>query len=140
MKSYELTDRDGNVFAIFQKEDHKPYLYIQFLGNIKVDQIKRMMSLAGDLPDELKCPYILSDRRSSTGNLYELGHYIEHKWAASAVEAGIRCIANVTGPETASRFVSQDLESRILGFDFRSFDSLEEADKWLTERALHTNQ
>ena len=139
MKTYQLTDRDGNVFAILTKEADKPYLYVQFLGNITVDDMKRLMLLSSDFPDELKSAYILTDRRKSTGNLYELGHYIENKWSATAVESGIRCVANVTSPESYSSFTSKDLESRILGFEFRSFKTLEEADKWLIERALHAN-
>lgn len=140
MKNYQLTDRDGNVFAILRKEDDKPYLYIQFLGDIKVEEMKQMMQLTSNLPDELKCPYILSDRRKSMGNLYELGHFIENKWSASAVEFGIKCIANVTSPDASSDFTSKDLESRLLGFEFRSFKSFEEADQWLIERAMHTSQ
>ncbi len=139
MKNYQLTDQDGNVFAILSKEADKPYLYIQFLGNIKVEDVKRLMSISPyDFPKELRCPYILSDRRKSTGNLYELGHYIENKWSASAVESGIRCIANVTSTDAASIITSKDLESRILGFEFKSFKSLEQADLWLVERAMHT--
>jgi hypothetical protein len=139
LKNYQLTDRDGNVFAILRKEDDKPYLYVQFLGNIKVEEMKRIMSMAADFPDELKCPYILTDRRKSTGNLYELGHFIENKWGPSAAEFGIRCIANITSADASSAFTSKDLESRILGFEFRSFNSFEEADKWLIERSMHTS-
>ena len=135
MKTFELTDSDGNTYAIMRKEEGKPWLYIQFLGALKVDEIKRFLSSNLKAFYELRSPYILSDRRESTGNLFELGYFIENKWAASAVEAGIKCIANVTSKDSASHFTSKDLESRLLGFEFRSFDSIEEAKEWLLQKA-----
>jgi len=137
LKSFELTDQLGNVFAIVKKEDDKPWIYVQFFGTLNVEDLKRVMMGYVNFLSETKCPLVLSDRRKSLGNLFELGRFIENKWAPIAVDAGLRCIANVNGPDSTTAFTINDLQSRILGFEFRSFDLIEEAEEWLMEKAAH---
>lgn len=84
-----------------------------------------------------KCPFVLSDRRKSTGNLLDISHFIEHKWASIAVEAGLQCVANVTGPSAISKITSRILSNRLLGFEFKTFDQIEDAKNWLKGRATH---
>lgn len=138
MKAFELTDSSGNTFALVKKEDDKPWIYVQWFGTLKVDEMKRIMAQYVNFLKEVNCSFVLSDRRKSQGNLFELSSYIENKWASIAVDAGLRCIANVNGPDAASHFTTKDLESRILGFEFRSFDSIDDAEEWLMERAAQT--
>ncbi len=137
MTAFELTDSSGNTFALVKKEDDKPWIHVQWFGTLKVEELKRIMTKYVHFLREVNCRYVLSDRRQSKGNLFELNPFIENKWASIAVEAGLRCVANVTGPETTAHFTTRDLESRILGFEFRSFDSMEAAEEWLMERATH---
>ncbi|GJM27756.1 MAG: hypothetical protein DHS20C17_03910 [Cyclobacteriaceae bacterium] len=133
MKTIEFKDSTGNTFAFVRKDHDKPWIYIQWVGVLKVDEIKKVMTQNINFLKEINCQYVLSDRSKSEGNLFELSHFIEHKWASSAVEAGLRGVANVTAPSAPSAFTSQDLASRVLGFEFKSFGSLEEAEAWLIE-------
>ena len=135
MKTFELTDNTGNVFALVTKTDDKPWIYVQWLGKLDVEDLKRVMLKYVNFLSETGCSFVLSDRRKSLGNLFELSHFIENKWASAAVEAGLRCVANVNGPDSTTHFTTQDLQSRILGFEFRSFELIEEAEEWLLERA-----
>lgn len=133
--TFELTDQSGNVFAVVEKEDDKPWIYVQWLGTLHVEELKRVMTRYVGFLTQVKCPYVLSDRRKSQGNLFDLGRFIENKWASLAVDAGLRCVANVSGPESTASFTIQDLQSRMLGFEFRSFDLIEDAEEWLMEKA-----
>jgi hypothetical protein len=135
LNTFELTDLSGNVFALVEKEDDKPWIYVQWLGTLNVEELKRVMTGSVGFLTETKCPYVLSDRRKSQGNLFELSRFIENKWASLAVDAGLRCIANVHGPESSATFTIQDLQSRMLGFEFKSFDQIEDAEEWLMEKA-----
>ena len=135
MKTYELKDTSGKTFAFIEDDESKPWIYIQWVGTLKVEEIKEVMTQNVNFLKENNCHFILSDRRKSDGNLFELAHYIENKWASIAVEAGLMCIANVTAPSATSQFTSRDLATRTLGFDFKSFDSLEKAEAWLLSRA-----
>jgi len=135
MIAFELKDSSGETFALVQKDENKPWIYVKWVGALKVEELKKVMIHNINFLKESNCPFVLSDRRESTGNLFELGHYIEHKWASIAVEAGLLCVANVTAPNATSQFTSRDLATRTLGFEFRSFDSLEEAEAWLEDRA-----
>jgi len=51
-----------------------------------------------------------------------------------AIEAGLQYIAHVNAPRATSQLASQDLASRIIGFEFQSFDNIEDAEGWLWER------
>jgi hypothetical protein len=135
MRTIELKDSSGITFAFVEKDEDKPWIYVQWIGLLKVDELKKVMTHNINFLKETNCAYVLSDRRKSEGNLFELGHFIEHKWASIAVEAGLRCVANVTPPNAFTRFTSNDLTTRTFGFDFKSFDSLEEAEAWLLEKA-----
>ena len=137
MKNFELRDSSGVVFAYVSKEKDQPWLYIRWVGDIKTEELKHVMLQYIDVLKDNKYSYVLSDRRQSTGNVFEINHFIEHKWSSMAVDAGLQCVANVTAPEvTSSKFTSTDLASRIIGFEFKSFDSIEEAEEWLTQKAV----
>ena len=135
MKTFELTDQSGNVYAMVTKDEAKPWIYIQWFGSLDVEELKHVMLKNVKFLSKIKCSLVLSDRRKSWGNLFELGRFIENKWAPMAVDAGLRCIANVNGPDATTHFTISDLQSRILGFEFRSFDKIEEAEEWLMEKA-----
>lgn len=135
MKTYELKDASGKTYAFIENDESKPWIYIQWVGTLKVEEIKEVMTQNINFLKQINCQFVLSDRRKSDGNLFELAHYIENRWASIAVEAGLRCIANVTAPIPTSRFTSRDLAARSLGFEFKSFDSLEKAEAWLLTRA-----
>jgi hypothetical protein len=135
MKTIELKDSSGITFAFVKKDEDKPWIHVQWVGVLKVDELKRVMTDNIDFLKQTNCSYVLSDRRNSEGNLFELSHFIEHKWASIAVEAGLRGVANVTTHNAFTRFTSNDLAIRTFGFDFKSFDSVEEAETWLLEQA-----
>ena len=138
MKSFELKDSEGVLFAVVSRPKGKPWIYVQWLGTIKTKELKRVMIQYIDVLRTTHCPYVLSDRTKSSGDIFEINHFIEHKWASLAVEAGLQAVANVTAPMAVSHFTSRDLANRLLGFEFRSFDTLEDAEEWLLERAAHT--
>ena len=135
MKTFELKDSDGLTFAIVSKEEDKPWIYVQWLGKIKTEELRRVMVQYIDVLSNTRCPFVLSDRRKSTGNVFDISHFIEHKWGSAAVEAGLQGVANVTGPNAISQITSRLLSNRLLGFEFKSFDKIEEAEMWLLERA-----
>ena len=135
MKTFELRDADGLTFARVSKEENKPWIYVQWLGKIKTQELKRVMDQYIDVLSNTRCPFVLSDRRKSTGNVFDISHFIEHKWGSKAVEAGLQGVANVTGPNAISQITSRLLANRLLGFEFKSFDNIEDAEQWLMERA-----
>lgn len=138
MKPFELKDSDGQTFAVVSKEVDKPWIYVQWLGKIKTEELKRVMFQYIDVLSHTRCPFVLSDRRKSTGNVFDISHFIEHKWGSAAVEAGLQVVANVTGPNPISQITSKLLSTRLLGFEFKSFDNIEDAESWLMERAAET--
>ena len=135
MKKFELKDSKGITYAFVSKEDDKPWVYIQWIGTVKAAELIQAMSEA----QGIFAPFILSDRRLSDGNLFDVIKYIENKWGPHAVQAGLRCVANVSGSSSFSQFGEREMASRILGFEFKSFDTLEEAETWLMERAAHVS-
>lgn len=135
MRNFELKDSSGVTFAYVSKDHDQPWIYVKWVGTLKIEELKRVMMKHIDVIKHNECPYVLSDCRESRGNLFEINHFIENKWASIAVEAGLQGIANVTRAVASSQFTARDLASRMLGFEFKSFDSLEEAEAWLWERA-----
>lgn len=133
MVKLELRDQSGKIYAFVSKEDQNPWIYIQWIGSIDLDIMKKGAMDVIDLIKKLKCPAILSDRRLATGNVYQINNWMEHKWAPVAIKAGLQYLAHVTSSEAFSLVSSQDLQSRVLGFNFQSFDSLEAAEEWLKE-------
>lgn len=130
----ELRTSAGDIFAYVSKEKDTPWIYVQWVGSVDLDDLKRIMVQYTKVLTGQNCPYVLSDRRISEGNWFEINHWIEHKWAPMAVEAGLQYIAHVTAPVATSQLASRDLASRILGFEFKSFDAIEDAKDWLKER------
>ena len=134
MDKFELRDSSGEIFAFVSKPEDAPWLYVQWVGKVELEDLKHRMLQYMDMITKVRCPYVLSDRRISEGNWFEITHWIEHKWAPMAVEAGLQYIAHVTAPVASSQLASKDLASRIMGFGFKSFDSKEDAELWLRER------
>lgn len=134
MNKFELKTSEGDIFAFVSKEKDIPWIYVQWVGKVALDDLKRCMLQYTDVLTDQACPYVLSDRRISEGNWFEINHWIEHKWAPLAIEAGLQYIAHVTAPRATSQLTSQDLASRIIGFEFQSFDNIEDAEGWLWEQ------
>jgi len=135
MKTFELRDSEGATFAVVSKDEDKPWIYVQWLGKIKTNELRRVMIQYIDVLSTTRCPFVLSDRRKSSGNVIDISNFIEHKWASKAVEAGLQCVANVTAPSAISQITSLILSNRMLGFEFKSFQDIEDAEKWLMEKA-----
>ena len=138
MKKFELRSSSGEIFAFVSKEKDTPWIYVQWVGNVELNDLKKVMVQYIDVLTKQECPYVLSDRRLSEGNWFEITHWIEHKWAPMAIEAGLQCIAHVTAPIAISQLTSQDLASRIMGFEYRSFDAIEDAENWLRSKMAQT--
>ena len=140
MNKFELKTSSGEIFAFVSKEKDTPWIYVQWVGMVSLDDLKKSMIQYTDVLTKQACPYVLSDRRISEGNWFEINHWIEHKWAPMAIEAGLQYIAHVTAPMATSQLTSQDLASRILGFEFQSFNSIEDAESWLREQIVQIQQ
>jgi len=138
MKKFELRTSSGDIFGFVSKEKDIPWIYVQWVGKVSLEDLKKSMIQYTDVLTKQACSYILSDRRISEGNWFEINHWIEHKWAPMAIKAGLQYIAHVTAPMATSQLVSQDLASRIIGFEFKSFESIEDAESWLREQIAHT--
>ena len=136
MNKFELKTSSGEIFAFVSKEKDTPWMYVQWVGKVPLEDLKRSMIQYTDVLTKQACPYVLSDRRISEGNWFEINHWIEHKWAPMAIEAGLQYIAHVTAPRATSQLASQDLASRIIGFEFQSFESIEDAESWLREQIV----
>ena len=134
MEKFELRDSSGEIFAFVSKESDAPWIYVQWVGKVELSELKKRMLQFTGMISKTNCPYVLSDRRISEGNWFEINHWIEHKWGRMAVGAGLQCVAHVTAPIASSQLASKDLASRIIGFEFKSFDVLEDAENWLRER------
>ena len=140
MNKFELKTSTGEIFAFVSKEKDTPWIYVQWVGKVSLEDLKKSMIQYTDVLTKQACPYVLSDRRISEGNWFEINHWIEHKWAPMAIEAGLQYIAHVTAPMATSQLGSQDLASRIIGFEFQSFKSIEDAESWLREQIVQIQQ
>jgi hypothetical protein len=134
MKKFELRTSSGDIFAFVSKEKHTPWIYVQLVGSVDLTSLKRTMLKYTNVITKQGCHYVLSDRRISEGNWFEINHWIEHKWAPMAIRVGLQYIAHVTAPTATSQLAAQDLASRIIGFEFKSFESMEDAESWLREQ------
>ncbi len=134
MKRLEIRSSSGEIFAYVSKEHDVPWIYVQWVGKVTLDDLKTSLVQYTNLLTKQACPYVLSDRRISEGNLFEINHWIEHKWAPMAIKAGLQYVAHVTAPMITSQLTSQDLASRMIGFEFKSFESIENAEHWLSEQ------
>ncbi len=135
MDKVELRNPQGDIYAIISKAEHNPWIYVQWVGYIDVDTVKQGVLEISRLTCEIKCPYVLSDRRVAQGNWFEINNWLEHKWAPEAIKSGLQYLAHVMAPMANSQMSSQDLESRVLTFNFKSFLSLEAAENWLRQIA-----
>ncbi len=133
MEKIEVRNRDEEIFAVITKSEHNPWVYVQWMGQIDDETLKKGILKISEAIEHFKCPYILSDRRIAQGNWFNINNWLQHKWAPVAIRAGLQYLAHVTAPIANSHLASQDLESRILGFNFKSFESLEKAEDWLHE-------
>ncbi len=131
----ELRNDFGEIYAFISKERGQPWIYVQWIGQIDTELLKQGIVEISKMMDEERCAFILSDRRVAQGNWFEINNWLQHKWAPKAVKSGVQYLAHVVAPLASSQMASLDMESRILGFEFKSFDSLEEAQSWLTEMA-----
>lgn len=135
MDRIELRNDQGEIFAIISKSEHNPWIYVQWVGYIDVETVKDGVRRMSELVSDYHCPYVLSDRRIAQGNWFEINNWLEHKWAPQAIKSGLQYIAHVTAPMANSQLSSQDLESRVLGFNFKSFPDLKQAEGWLRQMA-----
>jgi len=134
MKKFELRTSSGQIFAFISKDKDSPWIYVQWVGKVDIKSLKSTMLKYTNYINKQGCPYILSDRRISKGDWFEINHWIEHKWAPMAIKAGLQYIAHVTAPMAISKLTSQDLASRIIGFEFKSFELIEDAETWLRKQ------
>ncbi len=106
---------------------------MQWVGDVDVDMLKEGVLHISKVVEDLNCPAVLSDRRIAQGNWFAINNWLEHKWAPIATKAGLQYLAHVRAPQATSQLSSQDMESRLLGFTFKSFSSIEQAELWLHE-------
>ena len=134
----ELRTSSGDIFAFVTKETDTPWIYVQLVGKVDLNTLKKTILKYTNVITKYGCPYILSDNRVSKSNWFEINHWIEYKWAPIAIKAGLQYIAHVNAPMPTSQLTAQDLASRILGLEFKSFDSMEDAESWLKEKVALT--
>jgi alanine dehydrogenase len=133
MDQVELRNRLGEIYALFIKKPEQPWIYVQWIGDIDVEMLKEGVLYITEIIKEFNCQAVLSDRRTAQGNWFAINNWMEHKWAPIATKAGLQYMAHVRAPQAISQLSSQDMESRLLGFTFKSFDSIEQAEDWLLE-------
>lgn len=133
MDKIELRNEAGKIYAVITNGKEPPWIYLQWVGSIDGETLKQGVIELNKFVHKTKCPYVLSDRRIAKGNWFEINNWLEHKWAPMATQAGLQYMAHVRAPLAISQLSSQDFESRLLGFRFKSFDSLESAENWLRD-------
>ena len=131
MDQVELRNRSGEIYALLSKQPKHPWIYVQWVGEINLDLLKEGVLTMSRLIEQYDARAVLSDRRLAQGNWFDINNWLEHKWAPKATRAGLQYLAHVTAPQATSQLSSQDFESRMLGFTFKSFRTIEEAEAWL---------
>ena len=133
MDQVELRNRSGEIYALFSKKPEQPWIYVQWLGDVDQELVKEGVLKISEVVQNLRCPAVLSDRSLAHGNWFAINNWLEHKWAPVATRAGLQYLAHVTAPQATSQLSSQDFESRMLGFTFKFFPTIEQAEQWLRE-------
>ena len=128
----ELLNNLNKPFLRWEYDAENDWLYVDWIGFVSEENIKKGADLILKLVQEHQYAYILNDNRHLCGPWDSSNNHLECNWVPQVKEAGLRCFAHVLAPNVAGALSAQDLHRRTIGyFNMQLFGDMEKAKHWL---------
>ena len=127
----ELRDDEG-VYVQFEIPKDDDWLYINWIGYQDEKRIRTGMNLIIEILRKFNIQKLLNNNNNHHGGYPESTYeWIEIDWLPRALESGLRFVATILSPKVFSRLSAIHMESKFDSGNYKNFDDIEEAEKWL---------
>jgi hypothetical protein len=129
MNKQIIKDSKNHVFYEAEIDQKNGWVYINWIGDISLDDVKRGSEAFLDLLSISKSQKLLNDNSLLTSNFLEINEWIEEHIIPKAVALGLKYSAHVLSPKFIARFSGVDLGLRVKPIEFQAFKSRDKAEK-----------
>lgn len=134
MNKQIIKDSKDRIFYEAEIDQEKGWVYINWIGDISLDDVKRGSEAFLDLLAISQSRKLLNDNSLLTSNFLEINEWIEKNIIPKAVSLGLRYFAHILSPKFIARFSGVDLGLRVKPIEFQAFKNKEKAIKWLSSK------
>ncbi len=131
----ELKKETGDVYATYEYQPENEWIYAQWFGYPGNDNLKNSLLKIYEAYKEVQCKYLIYDLRESSGAWQQVIEWILEEFIPKMMEAGHPKSAMITSENIFSKLASKQLEeistSRLMMGKFKTFNTIDEAKKWL---------
>lgn len=129
-----IRNANGEVFYEAKIDTSNGWIYLNWIGDIELDDIKKGVNAYLDLLSITGINRLLNDNTQYKGNFIEINGWIAEQLIPRGLDLGLRYFAHVLSPQFISRFSAVDLGLRVKPIEFKAFKTLGEAEKWLRSK------
>ncbi|MFT6827086.1 MAG: hypothetical protein ACI9Z3_001725 [Roseivirga sp.] len=134
MNKQIIRDSKDRIFYEAEIDQKNGWIYINWIGDISLDDVKRGSEAFLDLLSISKSQKLLNDNSLLTSNFLEINEWIEENIIPNAVAQGLKYFAHVLSPKFITRFSGVDLGLRVKPIEFQAFKNRDKAEKWLSSK------
>ncbi|RAK69823.1 STAS/SEC14 domain-containing protein [Hymenobacter edaphi] len=137
MRLQDLYNRSEQVYCSIHHDPVDRWLYAAWEGFVPTDDAERGAEAYLSSLRHFPSPCLLNDNSRQSGPWFDSTAWLEHIWAPTATQLGLRYVAHVTPPYLLA--ATADVAARRpFGeqFELQIFDDLDQARHWLRSQQL----
>lgn len=136
----ELTNAFDKVFITINTDQENRWVHTNWVGYLTEENIRAGAQAYTQAVKEAGFSCVLNDSTQIVGSWNHSLDWVLNEWAPQAAAAGIRHFAIIITPESFADATAKAFYSSIKAFEVRRFADRTEAENWLRQYSLGTQE